>query len=526
MQLRKLIATTSAILIAFGVAIMPVYLHFDLDLKRPMGLLVPDVRANRAYANPVVVNGAKNFIKVAAAEAGLTPAQFVATTVGMVTVGCGYDITKGVGVNMADTLDNSVGNLIDAADYPSYDSLSAEEQAQWGSKDNYDSAKYNSLLNAFGMGEAQSRFFGSGGGDIDEPTSYDGWTQVEKDRLQQIGRIGSNWLNGARAKFGDIIGCLTDPEDVTAWIGSDESYVSGEGVNGWPSYVPRNLPVSYGNAFQASKGTSVSNICTSNNPVYYVPYTNTSSSYRNQIRAELFSKTAFIAYNDGNANEAFNASRITYNGETFYCYTRARYNLYASGYIFNMTVNSFGNILSSNDIKVIGYRILFGEILGNVEKIENYPTDDIPDDENIYFPNSGITPNITYNQFITPTRQNNVYNPENQTGGEDWRDETEANVLPLMNIQFDKLFPFCMLFDIQKLFDKVTAVTGSSGTQETYMTVSIPLDVPGFSQGETLDLNLQWLHDLLVTVRPFVQILLAAGLLFVTIRFWQGVLTG
>ena len=92
-----------------------------------------------------------------------------------------------------------------------------------------------------------------------------------------------------------------------------------------------------------------------------------------------------------------------------------------------------------------------------------------------------------------------------------------------MGIQFDKLFPFCLLFDISTLFDKVEA--NFSGDGDAYNTIEVPFEWDDNSD-EELELDLTWLHDLALIIRPFFQILLAVSLLFVTIWFWQSILTG
>lgn len=157
-----------------------------------------------------------------------------------------------------------------------------------------------------------------------------------------------------------------------------------------------------------------------------------------------------------------------------------------------------------------------------------------------YYPSDGVTPDTTWNEFteepsyVPPgpgERPQNPYNPpssdnpEYQSGTPEWKNETSENMLPLMNIRFDKLFPFSMLYDIPKVANKVRSVTGTQINNGVYNRVSIPIWNP-VNSSDMLNLELSDLYSLLVMVRPFMQILLAAFLLFTAIAFWRNILTG
>lgn len=523
MQLRKLVTATSAIvLIAFVVAILPFDMVHEFDPKRPRELMVPKIHLLQANANPIAVAG--EFSATMAEYAGLSLGDFVATCAGIAVAGTGYNITKDFGVTMGATAAQNLNNLIDSADYPAWSTLGEDQQQLWGSQENYESAKFNSFMGAFGMAEDRDNFYSSGGGNFE-------FSDNVKDKLQQIGRIGNLWKNRASASISDLINVMESPEEVAIFAGCDQFEFDGSNVANWPTGFPRNIGVGYGTLFQFKDPAyqKYYNIRTSR-PVYTLMFGDSRGG-----QFTIFDKFGFTAgYNNAvnppSSVTGYTASECTRDGDTFYLaywenwsgYNKPNWNV-----PYNQASASKHYTLSEREI--IAHAYLYGKKTPvGLEKIADYP-EEPEDNQEIYFPNDGITPTTNYiNITVKPEtpRQENQYNPGNQTGTDEWKDETEGNLLPLMGIQFDKLFPFCLLFDIQKLFDKVQGVSGSTGAQEGYLTVSIPLDVPGFEQGETLDLNLQWLHDLLITVRPFVQILLGAGLLFVTIRFWQGVLTG
>lgn len=158
----------------------------------------------------------------------------------------------------------------------------------------------------------------------------------------------------------------------------------------------------------------------------------------------------------------------------------------------------------------------------------------IPEEVNSFkYPDEGITPDVNYYDFASeeePTpdpepvipRPENPYNPEDETGSPEWREETEQNIMPLTKIEYDKLFPFSMVASLPKLTSKMNVLQPDEGVYS-----SIVLPVPdGNGESAELRLDMTPVHDLLLMVRPLLQVFLVFGLVFALVMFWKSILTG
>lgn len=161
---------------------------------------------------------------------------------------------------------------------------------------------------------------------------------------------------------------------------------------------------------------------------------------------------------------------------------------------------------------------------GEVEPdIPEYPTEEIPQATDIYYPQQGLNPSNTWNNFTTVQRPTNPFNPDDQTGKPEWQQETKQNVEGLSGIHFDKLFPFSMIYSIPNLVNVVRS--GIATDSQAKNVVQVP-----FRWSETytdeLYLDLTDLVNLLIMVRPFNRILLVFALLMALVLFWKSILTG
>lgn len=491
----------------------------------------------RAFANPVITTSAYGFLESAAAAAGLSTGDFVATVAGTVLTAKGMSIANDAGVKLGSSGVENLENLIEAADYPDYYDLSINDQQAWGTKQNYDAAKFNSLLSAFGMGDDVGRYYTSGGNNFE-------FSDDVLDTLQRFGRIGNNWITGIGNIVGDIVSLITNSESIDDYfIVSESDSYDAENISDWPSGVPRNgkyaitnfatINVTYKSSSRTPYRTNLAS-----EPVYCIAYeTKTSNSGNQWVSLDFFSKEPFQYATSYFSNSLqtvnTNANYRMFNGHDIYFVSNGNTTGTTSGSVISSTVpvNYFDRGQLTGDMFLVIYdAILYGDILvaDSQEKIPEYPIEPVPSDERVYIPSDGVNNTNTWNTYLTPStinRPTNNYNPGKETETPEWKDETTANVIPLFDVHFDKLFPFCLLFDIRDLFEKVKRVTDGESQSGNYQQVTIPLKAGSFID-ETIVLDLSPVYNLLVMVRPFVQILLAAGLLFVTVRFWQGILTG
>lgn len=468
------------------------------------------------------------FIEQMANAAGMTPGDFVVT----VATAAGYE--SGIPLfsktaKFSQSLVDSLGNLVDAADYPEWDTLTSDQQAVYGSKKNYDARKFNSLMSAVGYGDTYDGFVASGGGSLDLGGDI-------PNKLGQIGRIGALWMSGAAVLFGQLAE-IVNGDTVSSWVPQVEGgLIDGSGIDGWPQGVPQNLLYydtltykisSYYYTLTSNTGvvkiipfnthaflcsTSEFRYGTSSNRNGYVPVTSFGfgSSYQ-----EINGKSVYVSYvNIGNSGTP------SYEGVTS--------NGVVPSYLSNVS-NRFS----------LAYLILYGGAeSGNVEKIEGYPEEEPSDDTPTYFPAGGNSANTTWPQITTPPggtvapAPQNPYNPGNQTGGNQWANETTQNTIPLLNLPFDRLFPFCLLYDVPLLLGKILDVSGAGSVSAqavnryNVITLRIPaLDYVGLPSQE-IELDLQPLEEIITTVRPMYQILLLVLLLYEMIAFFKAIITG
>ncbi len=386
----------------------------------PVDICVSDtgnlnINGNTAHANPVVAP-ALEFLSECAAATGLSSSQFVATVAGVSTVATGTAWAKDQGINLGASLGHNLDALLEAADYPDYNTLDTETQEAWGSKQNYDAAKLNSLMDAFDLGDARERFYSSGGGNFE-------WQDGEREGLQRLQRIGSNWLLGAANNVSDILASLNSETYMNVYEGylgvSNYKEIKREDYPGWPSNAPEKLYVGKGNANRliCKKSTSrLYNVFETSDDVYWIGYYISGSAFG----VETFNYDGYSAMtgtksvNDSSykpelnywpsASSTSNATSITNSGYSFYSWGRQTNTAFQS---IEETTLPF-NQLESNQVsflKTIEALILQGQEL-NIgvmpESINGYPENVQSEPEQpVYYPDDGITPKTTWSQLTT-----------------------------------------------------------------------------------------------------------------------------
>lgn len=483
-----------------------------------------------------------NFIEYLANSAGvgntgnvIASSSIVTSSIGIIAVTTGVNLVKEAGAQNGAHLSTCLDSLVDAADYPDYSTLTAQQQASWVSKENYDAAKFNSLLNAFGLGDAAQRyregFTGSGGG-----SDFD-FTQQEKDKVDKLGRIANRWISGIGNTVGDLMDFFNDKQVIEQWLPpmQDGTYIDGSQYEDWPSNIPTTIYVSSGNQIYIEYVWSAYNTVSVYSYNNSVPTQNVGiATLRVGSSADVypytgvgrmsFSKVPFTSTSANNTT--MNATHTTVNGKDVY-YMAGRDQGFIKSYTANIGMTNLSDWPSNSDIAKIGYYALYGELTGGssaADEVEDYPEE--PNrNQNTWIPAIGIVPSISWPQLTTPnipSPSESPYNPDFETDTPEWNNEAATNLLHLSDIKFDKLFPFCLLFDISLLFNKVQSTIVYDGN--SYNVLAVPFDYGVDDDSMTVDLT--WLHDLALMIRPFVQILLAALLLFVTIWFWKGILAG
>lgn len=493
------------------------------------------VHRHEAYADVTPTEYGYQFLEAIAGEAGLSVNDTVATVTGVTASATGMVIANSTGIVFGASGNKSLDNLAEAADYPAWDTLNSEQQQSWVSKDNYDAAKFNALLDAFGLNQDRDRFYSSGGANFE-------FSQESIDQIKRLGRIGSRWASSIGVTLSDITSAVLDRNKILAWFPASTGnnlVFNGSEVSGWPSDYPENVNYIIGSSPYGCyyrNGEYMWLYTDMSSPVYGVIWAEDKGTYTN-FRLDAFSKSPFTLkggnLNVANPNPSYltelTAYTASYQGETFY-YS------YSSLPSLNGYVGCFGatpNLVTPTIRTEYMGAILFNEqqsggSSSDVEEVPEYPEDDINPDTVIYYPNEGVSPSVDWPKYIEIQRPDNDYNPDNQTGKDEWKQETKQNVIPLQNIRFDKLFPFCLMTDVKDLTEKIEE-TITPGQQSNYLTIRIPMAYASNgadTSSEDIELDGTPVRDLLVMVRPFNQVLLLFFMVFSLVMFWKSILTG
>lgn len=341
---------------------------------------------SRAFAEEAY--DAYGYLEMLAETSGVTTDDFVPTLSGAVAVAAGMSIANTAGINYGMAASESLSHLVEAADYPAWDTLSSTSQNSWGTKENYEAAKFNALMSAFGMGEEVERWksFDSSGG------AKFTFGETAQSTLRKLGDIGTRWAQGLPNTVNDVYETLTNRSFLANYFPPQTfSYTKTDEDTGWPSNV--SSPVNYvmGNSFTCTyngrqnygKSDSVVNM-------FYAATTNNGA-------VVWFTTSPFKAYiyNSSDAVPTVSADSYTVNGISFYMLT---YGTKWSS--ISLPVNTY---TGSPDWKQVVACILGGnsEEHGGVPEIEDYP-EDIQAEANVdtYYPEDGIVKDIGWPEFL------------------------------------------------------------------------------------------------------------------------------
>lgn len=502
------------------------------------------IHRSEAHAAPAAQPYAYDFLESCAEAAGMSVPDYMLT--------CGIAIAGTTGLNIfaedaGYSTVTTMHKLVGTAQWPDWDDLTSEQKSSWGDVDNYYAAQFNSLAGCFGLGNLRDTYYSNGGADFEgEPASL----------LSQIGDIGRQWANGKVVEFGEVAAMVQNRLDLISPSQFGQQYtinvlydgvavlaevfeVSFANVNGaitsssWfyhirGQYHNQNIDKLY------SKPTEVIDVgLNSTNNVFYLPVVGELLAYQYRV-ADSYEGLAKTSYA---STQTWNVSKTKGDGTN---YTSLNY-FYSPGYRFPdgslmFGGNGDGNVQSSID---------YGQMPDTPDNVIG-PEPDYDGYEDKYIGTTILKPEITYPQIFKDEpdkeRPDNPYNPQNPdqpqntSGTPEWNQETEDNMLPLLNVHLEKLFPFCLVYDLQMLWAKFQGiVTGSANglraqSVPNYNQIVVPIvlqsNALGIDINDELVLNLEPVHALLLEVKPYVFFLLVFSLLMSLIAFWKNILTG
>lgn len=489
---------------------------------------------------------ALTYLDMLANQAQLDTSQFVATTICAMSASTGMVMAANPGIKMFDgNLYDNLDALVDAADYPAWDTLTYEEQMQYGNKQDYDATKYLSLMDAFDLGSGYTRYqdsLSSGGSDFS-------FNEGETSVLQKLGRIGSNWAKGIGNTFESVKDCLAPDYDEIMFEflygkssgESAELQYKGEGIDGWTGgtiyYKLTNIAWRKHYA-----GGDWYNITRSISDVYFILAVDANNS--KVVDVFLFSLAPFSYGSAGTANPESNitlnrnATEVTrVEGKPYYYGNTTFAIVDGTSPTFSQTVNPSSAYITYECMANILYGggSSGGDSGELVPDIPDYPAnDEVPANQTVYYPPDGISPQTTWNQYITVQRPENPFNPDNETSTPEWKQETKQNIQGLQGVHFEKLFPFCLYYDLDKFWKKVQRICGISTdengqltTQDnnSYNEINLRMYVPNVMD-EVWTFNLEPLRDLLLITKPFMLVFLICVEIVSMIMLWKGILTG
>ena len=394
------------VFMALVIAIAPLNVKFEGGFS---------IEQNEAQAIAPVFAGAAAFLGEVAAAAGLTTGELVATVAGMTAIGTGMSIATSAGVRYGTEASQNLNNLVDAADYPAWDTLSSSEKESWGSQDNYDSAKFNSLMAAYGLGDAYGRYqsaWGSGG------AGNFSFSSQEQSSLDQIGDIGSNWINGLPNTIDDITSMFSNDSQtvINNYFGvTSYEQVNTDNMSDYPNSKLANPYINKGNHLIIEWSTGKFTEAVTSSEVYFWISKNTSNYV---IGLSMFSDQGFTYkvrnYVTASTMETplvpeTTALQRTFDNNVFYSSTGSTYAPTGTvkGYSSNMYVNTHEDLQNSGtDMYNCVPYLLFSNQLDSIGSLDpnvvDYPGEtNIDNSVNLYFPSGGLNDDTPWEDFLT-----------------------------------------------------------------------------------------------------------------------------
>ena len=363
-----------------------------LNVKFEKGFHIEQSKA--CAATPVA--DAVGFIETAAQQTTLSSAEFVATVAGIVA-SSGFNISATSSITMGNTLSQNLAAIAPTSDYPAWSSLSSSEQNSWTSEDNYNAARFNSLMGAFDI-DVDSYYSGGGGSHSFAPG--------ELDLLSDISDIGQDWIDGVGILYSTVFGTIQDEEAIYKYFGQvDYSIVDGSNDPNWPSGVPTTIYV-YSGTYLAIKAASSSYWFFQPGCYYYVIMNESG----NNFCCDMFSKTQTKYASksvEGDIPTQSNYRDLptsTYNGNRYW----HNFGTYLSGsnLRFDGVAPSPTPISNMNNASNLAAYLLFNDLVSEPEQVQpnitDYPGEtNIDNSINIYFPSGGLTEDTPWDDFLT-----------------------------------------------------------------------------------------------------------------------------
>lgn len=545
-------AAHALVLIALAVVLcsVPYGVHFGSVPGNDYG-----VHVVKSEADALTGARALEYLTKVSNAADLTVSEYVITSGICIGALTGYCIFDSEVSYSADQTTSVLNKLATTAEWPAWSNASEDAKTYYGTEENYKAAQFNSLLGCVGLAESRDTFYASGG-DLDEGAD---------SIAGRVGEIGKEFLGGGAVKLADLYLTFNQPKMIFGQYGNQSP---GFGIVIQPGYIEHDgCIVNYRQSwfsYVASDGyaNNVMNSCVnqvlSNVLIQYAHPTDQGT--RTLSKSSVIVEVDGVQYYEGQIGLPSRIQSVQYNteqstfrwagyytGSSFYVCngTHAINTLYSAGYQW-----WDGTPVEFNDLQ-------YGQAEDTPENLINDPGE-VPDQN---LPNSGnvgtdkVNPSSGYNQYFinqpggddpggdTPTtpRPENPYNPSDpdnpayQSGTPEWKQETTENLMPLLNVHLDRLFPFCLLYDLNSLWGKVQGLMQQTGglsgqDYEDYLHISFPIEMVSPDLGiyidEQIEFDLTPLHDLLLMTKTAVFVLLIFMTLLSLIRFWQRILTG
>lgn len=441
------------------------------------------VGENKAEAIIPATPYALEFLNAAAAGAGLTGSQWLVTGIGIGTAATGVSLANSTGVKLGDDLSYNLRNLVEAADFPDYDTLEEDSKQLWGSRENYEAAKYNSLMEAFGLNGARDRFYSSGGGNFE-------WQDDEREKLQRLGRIGQNWVDNGSNTVSSLLAAVVNKDAFNEYLGVsndlDISQIDSSKYPLWANVFRNGFIVSQGDLlrYKVSGNTKVQYVTySSNEPVYWIPFIkrdNNDTTYY----CIAFSKGAFSTgrqkeqfaigietptvpsatdaapmYPDGPNGEPVYATQLSY-------WIENAYHLSECNMRYVEVTSVPGGLYSGSETSKYLGSLLYGDsdigLIGAIPvNVEGYPEDIAADGEQpIYMPANGVSSVNNWSNYTTEPGTGGG------SGGEgsaiDYTSYLERIIALLQSIDADlNNKAASVIRELQMIYDKLSNGTGS-----------------------------------------------------------------
>lgn len=471
--------------------------------------------------------------------------------------------------------------------WPAWETLDADQKAQWENNEGYYNAqKWRDIISGTTLGTVyESALSAVNAGEEWVPSSAD------TNHLNSWKTVANYWKDKQSQTVAEIKSWLGDVDSV---FNGNSGFFNGYYTSDWTDY---NLAAYTANGYECSfmqingKYTIFQEVTDSDVVITGLTWVNPRNSLRYwqiiscRVDGYMYNTRARwdqnLPYIDGTFTTAYASTTKTYQG---YSYNFNATNLASESgsngasavFASDVVFNDLGEVEMNDTLySKIYLQVLYGVKIS--EDMQGTP-EDISDDTGISMPEDGIGPSTIWDDL---TRQNPTpptptpdpgypesdFNPNAgdddgdyvpETSTPEWQKKTQDQIFtPALNLPFDRMFPFCVIWDISKLMNKLYELGGYQAVSADQSTSLRSLydkreglqvqadgdlrggtsissgDKPAWTVGHTeiyvplygfhvdgmdeLELDIWPLAVLLSWLKPFFQLAFIAGLLFVTI---------